>query len=309
MYRVSSAATQSPSRRSPARWQADLALAVVAVIWGTTFVVVKQALNEISTIYFLALRFALASACLLLLFSNAFRKMPARAIWGGLRGGAIAGIFLWLGYMLQTFGLKYTGAGKSGFLTGLYIVLVPLIGAAVFRRRPQTREVIGIAVAAGGMMLLTLPSIGGAFHVNRGDLLTIGCAVAFAFHLLLLGHYSQRERFEAVALGQIVWAALLSTISLAIEPPKAIWSAGVIFAIVLTAVFATALAFALQTWGQQYTTATRTALIFALEPVIALATAVLIGGESLTLAAIFGSALILTGILAVELKPAVAARL
>jgi drug/metabolite transporter (DMT)-like permease len=201
--------------------------------------------------------------------------------------------------------LKYTGAGKSGFLTGLYIVLVPLISAAIFRRRPQAWEVVGIAAATFGMVLLTLPSIDGKFHVNRGDLLTLGCAVAFAFHLLLVGHYSQRERFEAVALGQIVCAALLSTISLAVEPPKAAWSVMVVFAIVLTAVFATALAFALQTWGQQYTSATRTALIFALEPVIALATAVLIGGERLTLAAVLGSGLILAGILAVELKPAV----
>jgi drug/metabolite transporter (DMT)-like permease len=278
---------------------------VVAVVWGTTFVVVKQALVEISTVYFLAVRFALASACMLLLFSGAFRNMPARAIRSGFRGGAVAGIFLWLGYMLQSFGLKYTGAGKSGFLTGLYIVLVPLISAAIFRRRPQAWEVVGIAAATFGMVLLTLPSIDGKFHVNRGDLLTLGCAVAFAFHLLLVGHYSQRERFEAVALGQIVCAALLSTISLAVEPPKAAWSVMVVFAIVLTAVFATALAFALQTWGQQYTSATRTALIFALEPVIALATAVLIGGERLTLAAVLGSGLILAGILAVELKPAV----
>jgi drug/metabolite transporter (DMT)-like permease len=116
---VSSAAAQAPSKSSPARWKADLALAVVALVWGTTFVVVKQALHEISAVYFLAVRFALASACMLLLFSGAFRKMPRRAIWRGLRGGVVAGVFLWLGYMLQTFGLKYTGAGKSGFLTGL----------------------------------------------------------------------------------------------------------------------------------------------------------------------------------------------
>jgi drug/metabolite transporter (DMT)-like permease len=305
---VSSAATQSSSQTSPARWKADLALAVVALVWGTTFVVVKQALLEISAVYFLAVRFALASTCMLLLFSRGFRRMPARAIWRGLLGGAITGVFLWLGYMLQTFGLKYTGAGKSGFLTGLYIVLVPLISAVIFRRRPQTREVIGIIVATFGMVVLTLPAIGENFHFNRGDLLTIGCAVVFAFHLLLVGYYSQRERFEAVALGQIVCAALLSTVSLAVEPPKAVWSVGVVFAIVLTAVFATALAFALQTWGQQYTTATRTALIFALEPVIALVTAVLIGGERLTLAAILGSGLILAGILVVELKPARAER-
>ncbi len=289
---------------APPRWQADLALAIVALVWGTTFVVVKNALTEISTLYFLTLRFALASLCMLLMFLPAFRRSAPGAIWRGLRGGATAGIFLWLGYVLQSLGLKYTSAGNSGFLTGLYIVLVPLISAAVYRRWPQARELIGIAVASAGMAVLTLPSLDGRFHMNNGDLLTVGCAVAFAFHLLILGYYSQRERFEAVALGQIACAALLSTISLAVEPPKAVWSTAVILAIVLTAVFATALAFALQTWGQQYTTATRTALIFALEPVFALVTAVVAGGEALTAAAVSGGALILAGILTVELKPA-----
>ncbi len=288
----------------PQRWQADLALAVVALVWGTTFVVVKRALVDISTVYFLALRFSLASLCLLAMFTAALRRMDAAAVWRGLRGGALAGVFLWLGYMLQTFGLKYTSAGNSGFLTGLYIVLVPLIIAALYRRWPKVREMGGIAIATAGVLLLTLPSLDRHIRMNRGDLLTIGCAVAFSFQLIVLGYFSQRERFEAVALGQIACAALLSAISLPLDPPKAVWSRQVVFAIVLTAVFATAIAFALQTWGQQYTTATRTALIFALEPVFALATAVVVGGERLSAPGLFGAALILTGILAVELKPA-----
>jgi drug/metabolite transporter (DMT)-like permease len=178
-----------------------------------------------------------------------------------------------------------------------------LISAAFYRRWPQLPELVGILVASGGMVLMTLPSLDREFRMNRGDVLTLGCAAAFAFHLLVLGYFSQRERFEAVALGQIVCAAVLSTLSLGVEPPQAAWSNAVVFAIVLTAVFATAVAFALQTWGQQHTTATRTALIFALEPVFALTTAVLAGGEHLTFARFAGSALILTGILAVELKP------
>ena len=290
--------------KAPARWQADLALAFVALTWGVTFVVVKRALVEISTIYFLAIRFAIASVCMAAMFVPAFRRYGPRSVWRGLRGGAAAGVFLWLGYILQTFGLKYTSAGNSGFLTGFYIVLVPLLSAVLYRRPPQLRELTGIAVATGGMALLTFPSGHHGVQVNRGDILTIGCAVAFAFHLLVLGYFSQRERFEAVALGQIVCAAVLSTIFLLLEPPAAIWSPQVISALLLTAVLATAIAFALQTWGQQYTTATRTALIFALEPVFALATAVLVGGERLTTLGLLGSAFILGGILAVELKPA-----
>jgi drug/metabolite transporter (DMT)-like permease len=199
--------------------------------------------------------------------------------------------------------LKYTGAGKSGFITGLYIVLVPLLGAAIFRRWPQTRELLGVLAAAAGMTALTLPSLSGGFQFNRGDLLTVGCAVVFAIHLLVLGYYSKRESFQAVALGQIACAALLSGASLSLEPPQARWNRQVVFAIVLTAIFATAVAFALQTWGQKYTTPTRTALIFSLEPVIALATAIAVGGESLTPSALLGGTLILGGILVVELKP------
>ena len=295
-------------KTAPRRSQADLALAVAALIWGATFVIVKSALADISALYFLALRFALASLCMLLMFLPAFRRAAPRAIWRGLRGGAIAGIFLWMGYVFQTLGLKYTSAGNSGFLTGLYIVLVPLISAAVYRRWPHARELIGIAVAASGVVVLTVPSLDRNFQINRGDLLTIACAVAFAFHILVLGYYSQRERFEAVALGQIACAAALSSISLIVESPRATWTSGVIVAIVVTAVFATAVAFALQTWGQQHTTPTRTALLFALEPVFALVTAVLAGGEALTGSAVSGGALILAGILAVELKPAAKAR-
>lgn len=301
---MSSSATQTAPIQHHSRWQADAALALVAVIWGSTFVVVKQALADVSTLYFLFLRFSLASLCLLLLFAPAFRKMTWREFGQGLGGGAIAGLFLWLGYILQTVGLKYTTAGNSGFLTGLYIVLVPLIGAAVLRKRPSGRELLGIAIATGGMVVMTLPSLLANFRMNRGDLLTVGCAVAFAFHLLTVGHYSQRRRTEALALGQIACAAMLSGLSLRLESLHVVWSRAVWIAIILTAIFATAAAFALQTWAQRYTTPTRTALIFALEPVVALVTAVALGGEALTLYAVAGGTLILAGILAVELKPA-----
>lgn len=292
------------AREGPARWQADLSLALVALIWGATFVLIKRTLTEISVVYFLALRFGLASVCMLLLFLPVFLRTPLRSTLKGLRAGAATGAFLWLGYMLQTFGLKYTTAGKSGFLTGLYIVLVPLFGALLFRRWPSFREWSGVALATAGMVVLTLPALSGVWAVNRGDLLTIGCAVAFAFQILVLGYYSRRERIEGVALGQIATVAILSTLALPWEPPVVVWSRSVIFAILLTAILATTLAFAIQTWGQKYTTVTRTALIFSLEPVFALLAATLLGNEPLTASAMSGGALILIGIVAVELKPA-----
>lgn len=292
----------------PSTWKADSALFVVALVWGTTFVLVKEALPRISTMYFLTLRFSLATLCMLPLLASAFRGSTLRKgfslVLHGLRGGAIAGIFLWLGYILQTFGMKYTTAGNSGFLTGLYVPLVPLIGAVVYRKRPQSAELLGVAVAAAGMIVLISPSLDWQdLQFNFGDLLTLACAVAFAFHLLILGHFSSRLHFGAVAIGQIACTALLSSVSLAVEPPQARWTPGLAVAIIVTGLFATALAFGLQTWAQQYTSATRTAVIFSLEPVFALLTAVLFGGERLTAAAAGGGVLILMGILLVELKP------
>jgi drug/metabolite transporter (DMT)-like permease len=299
---VSAAETVAPvAPKRPKRWHADLALAAVALVWGSTFVVVKQALGDISTIYFLALRFWLASAVMFVMFARAFRRAGMPAVIQGLRGGVTAGLFLCLGYILQTFGLKYTSAGNSGFLTGLYIVLVPLLSAAWYRRWPRRREFLGILAATCGLALMTFPSLDVHRQMNRGDLLTIGCALAFACHLLVLGHYSKHGLFEAVALGQIVCTAALSSLALTVEPPRVTWTAGLVFALLLTSIFATAVAFALQTWGQRFTTPSRTALIFALEPVFALVVAVLIGGEKLTWAGVGGGTAILAAILLVEL--------
>ena len=239
---------------------------------------------------------------MLFIFAPAFFRAGWRAVWRGFCGGLAAGVFLWLGYILQTLGLESTSAGNSGFLTGLYIVLVPLISAAIYRRWPQMIEFGGILIASAGMLLLTLPSLERQRHFNEGDLLTIGCAFAFALHLLTLGYFSQRERFEAVAAGQIFCAAVLSSIMLLFEPPRASWTPNVVLAIVLTGIFATALAFGLQTWAQQYTTATRTALIFALEPVFAFVTAVLVGGELLRWSSVLGGTLIVGGVLLVEVR-------
>ena len=285
------------------RWQADLALGFVALIWGLTFVVVKAALNDISTMYFLALRFGFASLCMTPMLIPVFRAAGARSVWTGIGGGLLAGLFLWAGYLLQTFGLNYTSAGNSGFLTGLYIVLVPLISAAWYRKWPRVSELVGIAIATAGMSILTIPSLDRSFRFNRGDLLTVGCAVAFAFHLLVVGYFSARQRFEAVAFGQILCAAGLSGLALFFEPPTVAWTGRTIFAILLTGLFATALAFALQTWGQQYTSPTRTALLFALEPVFAILAAITYGGEHLTVYSAAGGSLILAGVLTVELKP------
>jgi drug/metabolite transporter (DMT)-like permease len=292
----------SVRKRVPPRWQADAALASVALVWGSTFVFVKDALQDISTVYFLFLRFGFASLCMLAMFWPSLRRTPARAVRRGLAGGAITGLFLWLGYVFQSYGLKYTSAGNSGFLTGLYIVMVPFLGALWYRRLPRLVEVTGLLVATGGMVILSAPTLSATAGMNRGDVLTLVCALVFAVHLLVLGHFSKVENLQSVALGQIAVAALLSGVSLLWEHPVVVWRPGVVVAIVTTGLFATALAFALQTWGQRYTTPTRTALIFSLEPVFALLTAAAIGGEELTRYSIGGGCLVLAGIVLVEVK-------
>jgi drug/metabolite transporter (DMT)-like permease len=281
-------------------WRADLALAGVTFIWGATFVLVKQALADASTLLFLAIRFTIASAALAL----AFRPLPSKFAKGRglLAGGALTGLCLFAGYAFQTAGLRYTSAPKSAFITGMSIVIVPVLATLVQRKAPHLSEALGVAAAAVGMALMTLP--GATLEVNRGDLLTFWCAVAFAVHILLVGHYAPKLGFEALALTQIATAAALGLGAFWwAEAPAIAWRPGVVIALAVTGLLATALAFAVQAWAQQYTSPTRTALIFALEPVFAWATSFVLAGELLSRRASLGALLILVGILLVELKP------
>ena len=282
------------------RWHADLALAGVALIWGATFVLVKNALADVSTVLFLALRFTLAALALAVVFRAGTDRAQLRK---NLKGGLIAGFFLITGYLLQTFGLELTTPSKSAFITGLYIVLVPLIGAIVYQRAPRIAEAVGVAVATVGMGLLSVEKSG--MQISRGDLLTLGCAIAFAVHILVLGEYSRPGNHQALALLQVATSAGIALLAFWwAETPRLKWSPAVISALAITSLLATALAFTVQTWAQQHTTPTRTALIFTLEPVFAWMTSFLVLGEVLSGRALAGALLILSGILIVELKPA-----
>lgn len=287
----------SPSRAA----RAELALAAVAFIWGSTFVIVKEALADVSVFLFLALRFTLAT--LLLAFwlrARLLRRAPAA--WGG---GALCGVLLFLGYALQTGGLQWTTASNSAFITGLYVVMVPLLASLVYRTRPRLAELGAGALATAGTALLSggLPA-----QWNRGDLLTAGCAVAFAGHILAVERYSRRMDFERLSLMQIAAVALLAWAAAWIEPARVVWSARLWAALLATSVLATAVSFVLYTWAQGQTSAARAALIFALEPVFAGLVAWAAAGERWTAVSLGGAALILAAIVLVELKPAAAAR-
>ena len=282
------------------RRRADAALALNTVIWGATFVLVKSALGGISPVLFLVFRFVLATVALCALF----RGSLARFVNGrtALRGGVLGGLFLFAGYFFQTQGLRLTTAPKSAFITGLTTVMVPLVAALVYQVRPQASEWAGVLIATLGMGLMTLQGPIGS--IGRGDLLTFFCTLAFAAHIVTVGHFSQLVSFEILSVAQVGAAGVAALALLPwVEAPRVQWQPLVVWAIIITGLLCTALAYTIQAWAQRYTTSTRTALIYALEPVVAWATSFLVAGEGLPPRAAAGALLILGGVLLVEMKP------
>ena len=277
-------------------WRAELALVGVTAIWGATFVTVKQALDDVTPVLFLALRFTLATFALAILFRSHRPRGP------GWRAGMLAGSLLFISYVFQTVGLRFTTPAKSAFVTGLAVPVVPFLASLVYRTRPRAVEVWGAITATAGLALMTLRF--DVWEVNSGDLLTFFCALGFAAHIVAVGHYSARVSFESLAVAQMAVAAFLSVGTFWwVEAPSVNWSFGLCVAVVITGLFATALAFTVQAWAQQYTTAARAAIIFTLEPVIAWAVSFALTGETLPPAGVAGAALILAGIVLVEVKP------
>ena len=282
------------------RLLADLALVTITLIWGATFVVVKEALHSVSTLLFLALRFSLATVALGLLFGRRLLTEPRPR--HALRAGLLVGASLVLGYLFQTLGLRSTTPARSAFITGLSMVLVPLYAALFDRVRPSGSSWAGVATATVGLYLLAGPGSGDRFAT--GDLLTLGCAASFGLHVVLLGRLAARTSVAFLAFTQVAATAAfsLATFSWA-ETPYIRWSGSLLAALGVTGLLATALAFSIQTWAQRFTSPTHTALIFALEPVFAAFTSYVVLGESLQGAGLAGAALILAGILFSELGP------
>jgi drug/metabolite transporter (DMT)-like permease len=293
------------------RLRAELALALIAFIWGATFIIVKQALADISPVLFLAIRFTSATLLLMIVFRGRWIP-PAGSRPRAAKAGLALGVCLISGYILQTIGLQYTTASKAGFITGFYIPLVPFLGMFVYRFSggsrslriawPRPIESAGTLVATAGMILMTLPDE--RIGIGQGDLLVLASTFAYAVQIQLLAKWTGSLPFETITVLQIGAAAVLAWLACpVVEAPRFAMTSAVVFALVTSAVFATAVAFGLQSWAQQHTTATRSALIFALEPVFAWLTAFAAVRETLTVRAGLGAIAILAGILLVELKP------
>ena len=282
--------------------KADLLLIFCTLIWGATFVVVKDALANASVFVFLALRFLLATVVLILIYGSQLRVVGA----SGFRAGALIGCCMFGGYAFQTAGLALTTPSKAAFITGFFVVFVPLLLALFGSRRAPLWVWFGALSAFVGLYFLAVPS-SGLSALNGGDLLVLACAFMFALHVISIGHYSSRYSPGALTLIQVAVTALFTTLCVplfalfGIEQPRVMWTRGLILALVTTGIFATAVAFSVQVWAQQYTSANHAAIIFTLEPVFAGLTSFFFYHERLSARSLVGAALILGGILIAEL--------
>lgn len=285
------------TRRAP-RLAADLALLAVAAAWGLTFPLGKIVLGTLPPFTYLAARFSVAAVVLVASLPRRHNP-PSGQAWTAAVG---VGIVLFLGYALQTVGLRFTTASKAGFITGLSVAMIPVISAVWLRKAPRPTVLAGIGAATVGLALLTLNE---SLAVGRGDLLVLGCAVCFATHIVLVGRLAPRLDHVTMATAQVVPVAVLSLLAAFVERPlPAVAAAGapIWFMIAFMAVTATVAAFLVQMWAQRFTTASHTGLMFTFEPVAAAVAAYLALGEVLTGRQAWGAGLILAGIVMADLK-------
>jgi drug/metabolite transporter (DMT)-like permease len=274
---------------------ATLALLSMTACWGSTFYLIKDLLDRVPVLDFLAVRFAIASVALLLLAPRALGKVSpenrrSAVILGGLYGVA---------QILQTAGLAHTPASVSGFITGMYVVSTPVFAALLLKQRigPATWGAVGLAMAGLGVLTLS------GFSVGYGEAITFIAALLYALHIVGLGAWSNAREAMGMTIIQLIvitLVCLVATIPDGVVLPSTTrdW-----LAVVYMAVFAGALALAGQTWAQAHLPPTRSAIIMSMEPVFAAVFAVLLGGESLTTRMLLGGAMVLTAMLVVELVP------
>lgn len=276
------------------RHWANLSLLAITIVWGATFVVVKNATKDLPVFPFLAIRFGLAFLTLLPFVWTQRAYLTRSSLYKGLGTGSI----LFLGYAAQTVGLQYTTASNAGFITGLSVVVVPLLVALTTRRLPKPSLIIGIISATLGLALLCLDQ---DFRLNSGDLIVLICALCFALQIFFAGKYAPTENPTILAAGQILAVSLLSALSSLFLPHGTLnFTSNAWFGILLTAIPATSIAYFVQMKMQQFTTPTHTALIFSAEPVFSAIFAFFLAGEILMPRGLAGAALVLAGMLFAE---------
>ena len=279
------------------RRAAEFGLVAIAAVWGLTFVMVQDAIELLPTMAFLAYRFLPAAALVALLFWRRLRELSPE----GWRAGALMGAFLCAGYVFQTLGLEETTASNAGFITGLFVVLTPLLGAVFLRDRVTPLAWGAAAVSAFGLFLLS----GAGGDVNlRGDGLVLLCALSFAAHILATGRAVGSHDVGALLAVQLgVCGVVCLAVAAAagqLEAPRGatVWSA-----LVVTSLVASALGFFVQTFAQRHAPPARTAVILASEPAFAGLFGYLLADERLSALAWSGAALIVAAMVVVEVVP------
>jgi drug/metabolite transporter (DMT)-like permease len=268
-----------------------LALVAVTAVWGVTFVQVKDAVAIYPLLAFLALRFAIASATLAVPGARRVRGL-GRA---GVGAASLAGALLAAGYTLQTLGLERTTVSSAGFVTGMYVVLTPLLALALFGLRIGLAAWAGVVVACAGLAMLTGVDAGSP----SGDLLVLAGSAVYSLQIVLMERYA--PRYDALGFTLVEMLAAFALLGVAAVPELEMPHGWTVWgALLVTGVFASALAFLVQTWAQQRSSATRTALVFALEPVFAAVFGFALAGDRLGVVGWGGCAVIMAGIVLAE---------
>lgn len=285
--------THAPDLRT--RLLATASLLAVTAVWGSTFPLIKGLLERVPTLDFLAVRFALASAFLLLIAPRALGRLSRESRRHALVLGGVYGI----AQILQTAGLARTPASVSGFITGMYVVCTPLLAALLLGTRIGRLTWLAVVVATAGLAVLTLDGL----SVGYGEALTLVAAVLYAAHIVGLGAWSEPAQALGMSILQIMVIAVVCLLATAPDGLVLPQRLGDWLAIIYMAVFAGALAMLGQTWAQAHLPPTRSAIIMTMEPVFAATFAVLLGGESLSGRMAVGGALVVAAMLMVELSP------
>jgi drug/metabolite transporter (DMT)-like permease len=274
---------------------ATLALLAVTATWGSTFFLIADLLDRLPVLDFLALRFAIATVTVALLFPRALRRLSRRARWQAAALGGVYGV----AQILQTAGIGHSSASVAGFITGMYVVCTPLLAAPLLKQRIGAVTWAAVALAMAGLGVLTLQGLA----VGYGEMLVLVAAVLYALHIVGLGAWSEAD--DAIGM-TIVQLGVVSLVAFVVTVPDGIalpatgrdW-----VSVLYMAVFAAGFAMWGQTWAQAHLPPTRSAIIMSTEPVFAASFAVVFGGESLTGRMLVGGAMVLTAMLVVELVP------
>jgi len=279
--------------------KADLLLLLTAFIWGAAFVAQRVGVNYLPPAAFNGIRFSLGTIALLP-WALSKKGNPHFFSREEFKGGILAGVLLAIATNLQQYGIVHTTAGKAGFITGLYVVIVPFLGP-LFRHRPGWGSWLGAFLALGGLYLL---SVRENFAISQGDLLVLICAFVFSFHVLVVSLYSKKSEPLRLALMQFLTCSVLSLFfAFSFEHFSTQGVKEAIWPLVYAGVFSVGVAYTLQVVAQKDTVATHAAIIMSLEAVFAALTGWAFLGEILTLRAIWGCALMFLGSLIAQIKP------